>query len=314
MRTATLFGGGGFLGRHLVQRLARAGWRIKIAQRDPAAAEFLCPLGDVGQIVPLRARLQDRGSIVRAVAGADAVVNLVGILYERGAQSFAAVHVEGARTIAEAAAEAGVERLVQISALAADPQAEAAYARSKGAGEAAVSAAFPEATIVRPSIVIGPEDGFFNRFASMAQLSPVLPLIGGGLTRFQPVYVGDVAAAIGKALEDPSCQGRTYELGGPRTYTFKALMELMLREIGRKRLLLPLPWTIAALQAACLEWLPVPPLTRDQVKLLKRDNVCSPGAEGFAELGLAPSAIEMILPTYLDRYRRGGRFGNRSAR
>ena len=202
----------------------------------------------------------------------------------------------------------GYVGLVHLSAIGADLHGEADYARSKGAGEAAVKTAFASATILRPSIVFGPEDDFFNRFAVMARLSPVLPLIGGGQTRFQPVYVGDVADAIAKAVVDPACRGKTYELGGPRVYTFKELMELLLHEIRRHRVLLPLPFSLANLQAAMLELLPFPPLTRDQVKLLRRDNVVSPTALTLADLGIKPTAAEVILPTYLDRYRPGGRF------
>lgn len=312
-RVVTIFGGSGFIGRHVVPRLAKRDWLIRVAVRRPSRANFLKPLGDVAQVTPIRAVLQDEMSVADAVAGADAVINLVGILYERGAQSFTAVHVQGARTVAEAAAAAGVKSLVQISAIGADHQAEADYARSKGAGEAAVKTAFPGASIIRPSIVFGPEDGFFNRFAVMARLSPVLPLIGGGGTRFQPVYVGDVADAVVKCVEDPACRGETYELGGPAVYTFKELMELMLHEIRRRRLLVPLPFALARMQAALLELLPVPPLTRDQVALLRRDNVVSEGARTLADLGITPSAAELIIPTYLDRYRPGGRFNEAAA-
>ena len=304
----TVFGGSGFIGRHLVRRLARQGWIIRVAVRRPSEALFLKPLGDVGQITPIRAPVQDPAAVQAAVAGARAVVNLVGILYERGARSFAAVHARAPQSIASAAAEAGAERLVQVSAIGADLHAEADYARSKAAGEAAVKTAFPSASILRPSVVFGPEDDFFNRFAVMARLSPALPLIGGGETKFQPVYVGDVAEAIATCLIDPDCQGKTYELGGPRVYTFKELMELLLAQIGRRRLLLPLPFALADLQAMFLEKLPVPPLTRDQVKLLRHDNVVSPGALTLADLGITPVAAESVVPTYLDRYRKGGRF------
>ena len=309
-RVVTVFGGSGFLGRHLVRRLARQGCIVRVAVRRPSQAGFLKPLGDVGQITPIRAPIREEVAVEAAVEGADAVVNLVGILYERGAQAFAAVHARGAQTVARAAAAAGVGRLVQVSAIGADRHAAAEYARSKAGGEAAVKTAFPSATILRPSIVFGPEDDFFNRFAVIARLSPALPLIGGGHTRFQPVYVGDVADAIAACLADPATEGRTYELGGPRAYTFKELMELMLREIRRRRLLVPLPFALANLQAAVLERLPVPPLTRDQVKLLRHDNVVSEGASTLADLGIEATAVEVILPTYLDRYRPGGRFND----
>ena len=305
-RLITVFGGSGFIGRYLVQRLARHGWLIRVAVRHPAQALFLKPLGDVGQITPVPASLRHEGSIRAAVAGSDAVVNLVGILYQRGRQGFAEIHAEGARRVAEAARAAGAERLVQMSALGADPSSPSDYARSKAAGEAAAAAAFPGAYIVRPSVVCGPEDNFFNRFAAMARYSPVLPLIGGGRTRFQPVYVGDVADALLRIVEDPTCAGRTYELGGPQVYTFRELMELTLETTCRDRWLIPVPFWLASLQAAFLELLPSPPLTRDQVRLLQRDNVVSPGTPGLAELGIAPTAAEIIIPTYLDIYRRRG--------
>lgn len=307
-RVITVFGGSGFIGRYLVQQLARRGWIIQVAVRHPDAALFLKPLGDVGQITPIAASLRHEGSIAAAVAGADAVINLVGILYERGRQSFAEIHAEGARRVAVAARAAGAARLVQVSAIGADSASPSDYARSKAAGEAAVAAAFPGASIVRPSIVFGPEDGFFNRFAAMARVSPVLPLVGGGRTRFQPVYVGDVAEAIARIVDDSATAGRTYELGGPRVYSFRELLELMLAVVHRRRLLAPLPFWAASLQAAFLELLPVPPLTRDQVRLLQRDNVVAAGAPGLRELGIAPSAVELVIPTYLDVYRPGGRY------
>jgi NADH dehydrogenase len=307
-RVVTVFGGSGFIGRHLIGRLAKQGWIVRVAVRRPSQAGFLKPLGEVGQITPLRAPVQDPIAVEAAVEGADAAINLVGILYERGKQTFAGVHAGGARTVAEAAAAAGVEHLVQVSAIGADLHAAADYARSKAAGEAAVKTAFPSATIVRPSIVFGPEDDFFNRFAVMARLSPALPLIGGGSTRFEPVYVGDVAQAIAKCVADPACAGKTYELGGPRVYTFKELLQLLLREIRRRRLLVPWPFALAEVQARFLELLPVPPLTRDQLRMLRRDNVVSEGALTLADLGIQPTSVEVILPTYLDRYRPGGRF------
>ncbi len=307
-RVVTVFGGSGFIGRHLIGRLARQGWIVRVAVRRPSRAGFLKPMGDVGQITPIRAPIQDRIAVDSAVAGADAVINLVGVLYERGAQTFDAVHALGAQAVATAAAAAGVAHLVQISALGADLQGPADYARSKGAGEAAVRAAFPSAVILRPSVVFGPEDGFFNRFAMLARLSPVLPLIGGGGTRFQPVYVGDVADAIATSLDGSACAGRTFELGGPHVYTFKELMELLLRQIHRRRLLVPWPFALAELQAVFFEMLPVPPLTRDQIRMLRSDNVVTEGALTLAELGIAATAAEVILPSYLDRYRPSGRF------
>ena len=305
----TVFGGSGFIGRYVVQRLAHDGWTIRVAVRHPGRAKFLKPLGEIGQITPLCVPLQDAAAVAAALSGADAAVNLVGVLFESGRQRFQAVQAQGAGTVASAAAEAGVESLVQISAIGASPDSASAYARSKGEGEAAVRAAFPEAVILRPSVVFGPEDGLFNRFAEMTRFSPALPLIGGGRTRFQPVYVGDVARAVVKALTDPACRGKVYELGGPKVYSLKELMELLLSAIGRKRLLVDLPFGLARLQAALLELLPQPPLTRDQVTLLREDNVVSPGALTLQDLGIEPTAPEAVIPTYLDRYRAGGRFG-----
>lgn len=303
----TIFGGSGFIGRHVVRRLAKQGWIIRVAVRDPERAKFLRPLGDVGQITPLAVPLQDPATVAAAVAGADAVINSVGVLYERGNQTFGKVHVDGAQAIAEAAAAAGVKTLVHVSAIGANTEAEADYARSKGFGERAVRHARPDAVICRPSLVIGPEDDFFNRFAVYARLFRWLPLIGGGHTRFQPVYVGDVAEAIVRALGDPAARGQTYELGGPTVYSFQELMELLLAETDRRCLLVPLPFWLAEIQAGFLEWLPTPPLTRDQVRLLLRDNVVSEGAKTLADLGVAATAIELVLPTYLERHRPGGR-------
>lgn len=304
----TVFGGSGFVGRHLVRRLAKAGHILRIAVRHPQDASFLKPLGDVGQITPIAADLTMPETLGPVLLGATQCVNLVGLLHEKGRQSFDAVHVEGARQVALAAKAAGLKDMVQISALGAGPDTDADYARSKFAGEEAVRAAFPGAVVVRPSLIIGPEDAFFNRFAAIARLSPVLPLIDGGKTLFQPTYVGDVADAIQRALADPAQRGRSFELAGPRTYTFRQLLELMLKEIGRKRLLLPVPGTVAAMQAMVLERLPKPPLTRDQIRLLRRDNVMARDARGYPDLGIVPQSIEAILPTYLDRYRPGGRF------
>lgn len=308
----TVFGGSGFIGRYLVQCLARQGWIVRVAVRHPQSAHFLKPLGDVGQIVPLAASLHREDSIAAAVEGAAAVVNLVGILYERGRQSFRAVHVEGADRVARASLAAGATRLIHMSALGADRASPSAYAQTKAEGEAAALASFAGASIIRPSIVFGPEDDFFNRFARMARFLPALPLIGGGHTRFQPVYVGDVADAMAAVLGDPAAAGRVYELGGPRIYTFRELLELLLREVRRRRLLVPVPFRVARLQALILEHLPAPPLTRDQLKLLERDNVVSGTLPGLAELGIAPTAAEVILPNYLDIYRPGGRYSRSS--
>lgn len=315
----TIFGGAGFIGRYVVQRLARRGWVIRVVQRYADDALFLKPMGAVGQITPVAANIRSDAAVAAAVAGADVVVNLVGILVERRGQRFDDIHAEGAGRVARAARAAGARGFVQMSAIGADAGSGAAYARSKAAGEAAVHAAFPGAAILRSSIVIGAEDDFFNRFARMARLAPVLPLIGGGATRFQPVYVGDVADALVRLIEDPATSGKTYELGGPRVYSFKELMELLLREIGRRRWLLPLPAGVAQLQALAFEVLDrltlqsllPPPLTRDQVRMLGHDNVVASGALGFAELGIAPTAIESVIPAYLARYRPGGRGAGR---
>ena len=304
----TVFGASGFIGRYVVQRLAQRGFRIAAAVRNPERAGILRPMGDVGQIAPLRADVTSELDTRAALVGADAVVNLVGVLYERGAYGFDAVHAEAAGRIGRLAKEIGVARVVHVSALGANAGSDALYARSKAEGEKRLREGFPTAVIHRPSVVFGPEDNFFNRFAAMIRSSPVVPLIGGGGTRFQPVYVADVADAIVKTLVEERHAGRTYELGGPRIYTFKELLALLETELGRHRPMMSIPWGLAAFQARFLELLPVPPLTRDQVALLKQDNVVTPGAPGFAELGIQPTAAEIILPTYLDRFRKGGRF------
>jgi len=308
-RTATVFGGSGFIGRYIVKRLANQGYTVRVAVRDPEAAHFLQPMGNVGQIVRLPVAVQDDDAVRWALEGADVAINLVGILHETGGlQTFEQVQAQAPARIARAAADAGVKRFVQLSALGADPNSPSIYARTKAMGETAVQEAFPEATVLRPSIVVGPEDSFFNRFARMATLSPVIPLIGGGTTRFQPVYAGDVADAAMAAIKRADAKGRIYELGGPRTYTFKQLMALMLEQIRRKRLLLPIPFALAEIQARVLELLPSPPLTRDQLKLLKVDNVVGGEHPTFADLDLKPQAIEAVLPRYMDVYRPGGRF------
>ena len=255
-RTATVFGGSGFIGRHLIRRLAKDGTVIRVPTRQPENAKFLMTNGAVGQIVPERIDLRDDKAIAGVVAGSDVVINLVGILAESGDARFQAVHSELPARIARAAADAGVKRFVQLSAIGASPGSAAAYARSKASGELAVQRAFPQAVILRPSIVFGPEDNFFNKFACMARLSPALPLIGGGHTRFQPVYVGDVAAAIMAALSNPKAPGNIYELGGPEIYSFRELLQLVLHETRRRRLLLPIPWGLAALQGSILGVLP----------------------------------------------------------
>jgi len=304
-RTAVL-GGSGFIGRYVVKRLAARGDMIAVGCRNAEQAKFLKPLGDVGQIVPLNIAIGNEELLPAFLAGNDTLVNCVGILHEKGSQTFDLVHHSGPARLARLAREAGVERFVHFSAIGADSRSSSAYARTKAAGEQAVRDAFPTVTILRPSIVFGPEDQFFNRFAAIAMLSPVLPLIGGGETRFQPVYVGDVADAVMKCLEDSASAGRLYELGGPKIYTFRELLDLLLSEIRRKRRFLDVPFGLAAAQAKLMSILPNPPLTPDQVELLKRDNVVSSGAMTLASLGIAPTVAEVILPTYLDRFRRGG--------
>lgn len=305
---ATVFGASGFIGRNIVRELAGRGARVTAVCRDAERAKFLRPMGTVGQVTPMRADVNDPGAVARAVAGADMVINLVGILYQSGRNTFEAVQATAPGTIAGAAASAGARAMVHVSAIGADAGSRSAYARTKAAGEAAVREAFPAATILRPSIVFGPDDAFFNRFAAMAQVSPVLPLFGGGATRFQPVYVDDVADAAMAALDRADAAGNTYELGGPSVYTFRQLLELMLVEIRRKRMLMAVPFWLASLEAAILELLPVPPVTRDQVELLKSDNVVSAGAKTLADLGLEATPLEIILPTYMDKFRVGGRY------
>ncbi len=311
-RIVSIIGGSGFIGRHAVAALAHAGWRIRIICRRPDLAYFLQPLGGPGQIAFIQANVRERASLEAALAGSDAVVNLVGILAERGRQTFEAVHVRGAETVARAAAEAGVKKLVHVSALGADPGSPAAYGRSKAEGERRVRAAFGDAVIVRPSVVVGPEDRFLNLFADMSRFSPVLPLIGGGKTRFQPVYVGDVATALVRLLEEDGHGGRIYEFGGPEVWTFRELLEFMLATIRRRRLLLPIPFGIAQLMAWPMQFIPGAPLTPDQVRMLKKDNVVSEAAEAegrtLAGLGIEPDGIEAVVPEYLARYRPAGQF------
>ena len=306
-RRVCVVGGSGFIGRYVVKRLAEASAVIAAASRHASEARFLRPMGDVGQIESFDAGLDDETGLTAAIGGSSAVISSVGILYERGRQRFQLLHVEGPARLARLAAAAGVKHFVHISALTADPRSDSSYARSKALGEAEVRAAFPAATILRPSLVFGPEDDFFNRFAAMARVSPVLPLVGGGTTRFQPIYVGDVADAVLAALQRPEAQGKTYELGGPAVLTFRQLIELMLAEIGRRRVLATLPYGLASAAALFMEFMPKPQLTRDQVKLLQKDAVVTVSVPGLAQLGMTPTALELVLPTYLNRFRRGGR-------
>lgn len=306
----TVFGGSGFLGRHVVRALAMRGYRVRVAVRRPELANFLQPLGFVGQVQVIQANVRYPDSVMRAADGSEAVVNLVGVLQQGGQQSFDAVHVAGARAVAAAAAAVGAP-LVHVSAIGADPGSPSAYGRSKAEGEAAVRAEIPGAVILRPSIVFGQEDDFFNRFAAMAQLSPVLPIVGGA-TRFQPVFVADVAAAVLRAVDGRAKAGTTYELGGPQSRSFRELMELMLREIGARRPILDLPFGLAGAFAGLTQWAPGAPLTTDQIAMLRHDNVVSAEAQAeartLAGLGIAATALEVILPVYLWRFRKAGQF------
>ena len=312
----TIFGGSGFLGRHVVRALARAGYRIRVAVRRPDLAGHLQPLGRVGQIHAVQANLRYPASIEAALRDADVAINLVGVLFERGQQRFSTVQAEGAGQVARAAAAANA-RLVHVSALGANPESPSRYAQSKAAGEAAVHAELPPAVIFRPSFAFGPEDDFFNRFASLARFSPFLPLVGGGTIRTQPVFVGDIAAAVLKAVDGKAKPGTIYELGGPEVKTFREIMEFILATVERKRLLLPVPYGIAGLMAGVLQFMPKPMLTPDQVRLLRGDNVVSEaaGREGrtLQGLGIEPASIEAVVPSYLWRFRKTGQFRRRVA-
>lgn len=316
-RLVTVFGGSGFIGRHLVRVLARAGWRVRVAVRRPDLAGHLQPLGAVGQVHAVQANLRDRDSIARAIMGADAVVNLVGILHESGRQKFTAIQAQGARMVAEETRKAGITTLVQMSAIGAETSSRSEYARTKAEGENAVFAAVPSAVVLRASVVFGPGDQFFNRFASLARFTPALPLIGGGNTKFQPVYVGDVAEAILKALEGAARPGTTYELGGPEVRSFREILEYILEITHRRRILVPLPFPLARLKAKVLECLPNPLLTVDQVALLETDNVVSATAKAVGRtlegLGIRPTSYEAIVPGYLYAYRRHGQFERQEA-
>ncbi len=320
-KLVTVFGGSGFVGRHVVRALAKRGYRVRVAVRRPDLAGHLQPLGVVGQIHAVQANLRYPQSVARAVEGADAVINLVGILAPQGRQTFDAVQGEGAREIAAQTAKAGITTLVHMSAIGADAGSQSAYARTKAAGEAGVMAEVPGAVIMRASIIFGPEDSFFNRFASLARMLPVLPLVGGGETKFQPVYVGDVAEAMARAVDGHVAGGRVYELGGPQVRTFKELLAYVCEVTHRKRLLATLPFPLATLQARVLEIVDTVSfgllpdaikMTRDQVTLLKSDNVVSDAAisEGrtLEGLGITPSTIEAIVPGYLWRFRKSGQF------
>jgi NADH dehydrogenase len=302
---ATVFGGGGFIGRYVTKRLAAAGHVVRVAGRDTERAKDLMVAGRVGQVVPLYCSLANEATIHRAVEGASLVVNLVGILAEQRAGDFQRLQADGAAAIAKAAAAAGVARMVQVSAIGADASSPSAYARTKAAGEAGVRGAMPGATILRPSLVFGAEDQFFNRFGAMAGMFPVMPVIHG-TSRFQPVYVGDVADAVVAGLMREDAVGQTYELGGPRIYTFKELLAYILHETRHHRPLWDVPMGLARLQARLGELVPGKPFTRDQLALLARDNVADPAMPGLPALGITPTPVELVVPGYLDRYRSGG--------
>jgi NADH dehydrogenase len=313
----TVFGGTGFLGRHVVRALLKRGWRVRAAVRRPDLAGHLQPLGLVGWVQPVQANLRYRWSVDRAVGGADAVINLVAVLGNSGRQRLDAVNVFGARAVAEATRAAGIKTLVHVSALGADKEAPSAYGQSKAAGEAAVFETLPDAVVMRPSFIFGPEDRFFNRFAGLAQFSPVFPLIGGGRTRMQPVFAGDVARAIADSLEGRAAPGGIYELGGPEVMTLRECVAFALAEADRKRLLLPLPWSLARVAGAILQNLPGKSITADQVRQLELDNVVSEAAtherRTLAGFGIQPTSIAAIVPSYLVRFRPRGQFERRRA-
>jgi uncharacterized protein YbjT (DUF2867 family) len=300
-RRVTVFGGSGFLGRRIALRLAADGALVRIAVRRPERAEALTRGGRPGQITAVRADVWDEATVAPALAGVAAVVNTVGHYVERGDASFEAIHGQGARHVAAAASAAGVARLVHVSGIGADPASDSPYVRARATGERLVRAAFPAATMVRPSVMFGPDHDFLVRLAGLARVLPALPLFGAGDVRLQPVYVDDVAAAITKTLATPAAAGQLYELGGPRVYSYKELVQLVLEQTGRRRLLLPVPYSVWTALATLMALLPSPPISRDQVKLMQKDNVASAGALTFADLGITPTALEAVAPTYLRR-------------
>jgi uncharacterized protein YbjT (DUF2867 family) len=310
----TLIGGSGFIGRHAARSLAKRGYRVRVACRRPDLAGHVQPLGFPGQVVPVQANVRYPASLAAVCEGAHAVVNFTGLLAQSGAQTFDAVHAFGAEASAKAARAAKAQVFIQMSAIGADAQSPASYGRSKAEGEQRAGAAFPGAIVLRPSIVFGPEDGFFNKFAEMSRFAPALPLIGGGATKFQPVFVGDVAEAIATLIDKGVADGKTYELGGPERLSFKELLEFILATVGRKRVLFPIPWPAARALATVMGILPGQPLTRDQVELLTRDNVVSDDASRAGRdlkgLGIDPRGIEGIVPSYLYRYRKAGQFSS----
>jgi uncharacterized protein YbjT (DUF2867 family) len=302
---ATVFGGSGFIGRYIVKRLARKGFVVRVAVRDPEAALFLKPMGAVGQVVPLFASVANEATVKRAVEGADLVINAVGILAERRRGDFQRIHSEAAGLVARFATSTGVASLLHISAIGADPRSPSRYGATKGVGEQLLREGFAEPTILRPSLVFGPEDRLFNRFASMARLLPFMPVICGD-TKFQPVYVGDVADAVMAALARPDAAGAVYELGGPHIFSFRELLAYVLKETGRKRPMVNVPMGLARLQARIMELVPGKPLTRDQLLMLQRDNIVGPDMPGLKELGIVPTPVELVVPGYLRRFQPGG--------
>ena len=328
-RIVTVFGGTGFVGRHIVKRLLERDFIVRVPTRSFERVKKLKPMGYLGQVVPVHCDVRNEESLKSAIEGSEAVINLLGILYQRGSSSFMNIHVKAAKRIAEEAKACGVKTFLHMSALGVDKNPHALYATSKLAGENAVRAAFPDAVIFRPSVIFGPEDNFLNQFATMARYSPVLPVIGApglpkveldkgkvdmlgdGGPKFQPVYVADVAEAFVTALVEGKSAGKTYELGGPEVYSFKGLLRDMLQITRQRAILMPVPFWLASIKAFFLQFLPKPLLTPDQVRLLKTDNVVSDGAEGFAELGITPNSVEAIAPTYLKRFcppRKSGEF------
>ena len=312
----TVIGGTGFLGRQIVRRLARDGYRLRVTSRKPSHALSVAPLGNVGQIALVKADIRDEAEVARAVEGAAVVVNLVGILRPSGGRTFDAIHAEGAATVARLAAKAGAKRLLQISAIGADAKSRSSYARSKAEGEIAAREAFPGATILRPSIVFGQGDGFFNRFAGLMRVSRIaFPLFGGGKTKFQPVFVGDVADAVANAIADERTKGRTYELGGPVVYRFKDLLGYVAKITERKRFFFPVPFFMLDIAGALFGWLPFAPVTLDQSRLLRQDNVVKKGPDAakvgtLADLGIQPTALEAVVPSYLYSYRAAGQYAD----
>ena len=326
-RLITVFGASGFIGGHVVKRLARQGHLVRAAVRNPSSALFLKTMGEVGQITPVQANIRNQDMVANAVDGADGVINLVGIFKQVGRQRFNDVHCEGAKNVALASANLGVERLVHISALGASSCSTSSYAKSKAAGEKVVKEFFSKATIIRPSIVFGPRDVFFNQFAALARISPVLPvfgcphpkyfngrldLFGHGGTQVQPVYAGDVADVIVKIIDADTFAGKTFELGGPEVFSFKQIIEKILYNTKRKRFLLPMPIWFALMGAFLLDFLPTPSSTREHIKMLKNNNVLKDGDDGFAPFDIKPTTVDVVLPRYLDQYCKGGRFSRYS--